>query len=234
MNVWLLLPTAKPDRGAAAVKRWRARGYKVAVYVDPDCPKFDSDYRVEQPYPGYWKAMNYLAAELFNPLNYSPLYADVCLFAGDDMDPDPKLTAQELGAQYLERFPDGFGIMQPCGDPQGRDASGLPAARRICGSAWFGRGWAKRAYGGRGPTDDRYWHFYADEDLKEVAEKLGVLWWRPDVTQYHRHWSWGHMPIQPYHQKNQRHWDADYSLFCAAKARGFPDAEPLPVEEIAR
>lgn len=230
MNVWLLLPTAKPDRGADAVARWRKRGYKVAVYVNEDCPAFDADLTARGPYRGYWNAMNWLARMAFDRM----FAADVCLFAGDDMDPDPKLTAQELGAQYLERFPDGFGIMQPCGDRQGIDKSGLPAARRICGSAWFGRGWATRAYRGNGPTDGRYWHFYADEDLKEVAERLGVLWWRPDVIQYHRHWSWGHMPIQDYHQKNQQHWERDYRLFFESKAASFPEGEPLPAEAVTR
>jgi hypothetical protein len=229
VNVWLLMPTAKPDRGAAAVERWRAQGYKVAVYVNDDCPAFGADLFIRGKYEGYWHAMNWLSRYVFRGYG-----ADVCLFAGDDMDPDPKRTAQEIGREYLQRFPDGFGIMQPCGDPQGVDASGHPAARRICGSAWFGKGWAERAYGGRGPTDERYWHFYADEDLKEIAEKLSVIWWRPDLTQYHRHWSWGHMPIQPYHQKNQTHWEADYARFCKNKAEGFANGEPLPAEAHTR
>jgi hypothetical protein len=111
------------------------------------------------------------------------------------------------------------------------DGSGKSAATRICGSAWFGRGWIERAYQGLGPTWPNYYHFYADEELPAVAEKLGVMWWRPDLTQFHAHWSWGHTARQPYHQETSgKHWASDKDLFLKREAAGWPFHHPKPVE----
>ena len=157
-----------------------------------------AELKIQGPYPGVWKAWNALAHTALK------LGADVCVLAGDDMDPDPSKYADEIALQYLVRFPDGDGVMQPCGDPQGNGA-----AQRICGSPWVGRKWIQE----RGPVCDLYTAFYADEELKLVAEKAGKLWMRPDLTQYHRHWSWGHQPRQDYHERNQESWVADKELF---------------------
>jgi len=221
--VTVLMPTANPERAALTSQAWKAKGYGMAYYVDHGVsPWDDKAFTVQGEYEGVWDATNRLAQLMLAQRS------DVCLFAGDDMDPDPGFTAQEIGQQYLARFPDGFGVMQPCGDPQGMDASGRPAAARICGSAWFGPGWIKRSYRGKGPTDAHYHHFYGDESLYEVAQKLGVLWMRPDLTQFHRHWSWGHSQITDYQKRNQEHWEADQKLFFASKAANFPEGEPLP------
>lgn len=55
-------------------------------------------------------------------------------------------------------------------------------------SAWIGREFARRAYGGNGPLWDAYTHMFVDEELKCVAEKNGVYWMRPDLVQLHMHW----------------------------------------------
>lgn len=210
-SVWVVMPTACAPHVPATIALWKARGYRVALFCDPGKQVSGADLIVTAEYPGVWNACNVAAHAALGS------GADVCLFAGDDMDPDPHHSAEELAAQYLERFPGGFGLMQPCGDPQGENA-----ARRICGSAWFGRRWIHEAYEGRGPTNGDYWHYFGDEELACVGEMLGVLWWRPDLTQYHRHWSWGHMPKQPYHTRNQTRWHQDRDLFVRRKAEGFP------------
>jgi hypothetical protein len=68
-----------------------------------------------------------------------------------------------------------------------------------------------------------YPHCFADEDLQNVAIKLGVFWQRPDLLQEHRHWQRGaeDKPVW---------WDAtagaDYhnsrALFEQRKKAGFP------------
>lgn len=217
MKVFVLMPTACAPHTDATVAKWKAKGYAMATFQDPGSRDVEGvDVVVRAPYPGVWNACNALAQMALS------LGADVCLFAGDDMDPDPNHTAQEIGAQYLERFPDGYGVMQPCGDMQGVDASGRPAAARICGSAWFGRRWVRESYGGRGPTPGEYFHLWGDEDLKEVAERLGVLWWRPDLMQFHRHYTWGWLPQQKYHERPSGRDEADRQLFLQRKAAGFP------------
>lgn len=220
MNVYVLMPVAKQERAVAAAQRWKAKGYKMLFFQDAGTAPYTTEPTLVDEYKGVWEACNRLA-------RIAAQYgSDVCVFAGDDMDPDPKHTAEEIALEYLERFPDGYGVMQPCGDPQAVDETGRPAAARICGSAWFGQGWIKRAYQGHGPTNAQYWHFYADEELALVAESLGVLWWRPDLTQFHHHWSFGWTPIQEYHKRNQTFWEKDQALFFARKANGFPGHEP--------
>jgi hypothetical protein len=219
------MPTVKPERARAAAKRWKARGYRMAFFQNSGTSGADvvrediTDISVCGIYNGVWNAINHLADLAVD------CGTDVCVFAGDDMDPDPNHTAEEIAHEYLERFPLGDGVMQPSGDPQGMDGSGLPAAGRICGSAWFGRGWVERAYGGRGPTFPDYWHFYSDEELALVAERLGKMWWRPDLVQMHKHWSWGHTEKQDYHDRNQTQWDTDKALFEKRRAAGFPESE---------
>jgi hypothetical protein len=213
IETWVVMPTACAEHVPATVQRWKAKGYNVALFCDRGKQVDGADLIVTGTYRGVWNACN--------DASYAALEAgaEVCLFAGDDMDPDPNHTAEEIAAQYLVRFPDGYGLMQPCGDRQG-DA----IAQRICGSAWFGREWIRGAYEGRGPTNASYRHFFGDEELALVGEQLGVLWWRPDLTQFHHHWSWGHLPKQPYHTRNQQWWYQDRALFDARRAAGFPGA----------
>jgi hypothetical protein len=212
MNVWVIFPSANHDKAEEAQRRWKAQGYNVATLFD------GSD-----PYRGYWHSINRLVKDVGNK-------ADIFVAAADDIDPDMSATAEEIGDDFLLRFPGGFGVMQPCGDPQGEIMDGKHAAARICGSPWFGRGWVERAYGGRGPMPTEYFHFYGDEELKNVAEKLGVLWMRPDLTQFHRHWSWGHSKQADYQKRNSAgHWTKDRMTFMQRQAQGFPGHEPLKV-----
>lgn len=208
-QAWVLIPTAARDHVPHQLEKWRERGYRVGVLTDGGT--FFGQWGIENNcdmhlhlglYPGVWRSWNILAKAAM------ALGADVAVLAGDDMDPDPKYLADEIADQYLVRFPDGDGVMQPCGDPQGGGA-----AERICGSPWVGRQWVHGSYMGNGPVCDEYVAFYADEELKLLTERLGRLWMRPDLTQYHKHWSWGHQPRQFYHERNQASWLADKALF---------------------
>ena len=221
MNVYVLCPTKLKERAQAVAKLWMARGYKMLFFQDAGTDPFTEEATLSAPYSGYWNAMNRLAGLA---LSFDGKFKmDACVFIGDDIEPDQHKTAGEICKEYLDRFPDGFGVMQPCGDPQGDLIDGKHNAARICGSAWFGRGWIERAYSGRGPSWDGYFHFYADEELPIVAEKLGVMWWRPDLTQFHKHWSWGHTPRQDYHvQASSKWWPIDQATYNLRKSHGFP------------
>lgn len=225
MNVWVAMPCYDVHKAAMAKRKWQSRGYKVAFFFDVDRESVDADKTYHGKYGGYWNACNQMAKDLVAKEG-----ADIVVFAADDIDPDQSKTADEIGREFLERFPDGaLGVMQPCGDLQGIDGTGKPAAARICGSPWFSKSWIERGYGGKGPVDSRFWHFYGDEALKEVAERLGCLWMRPDLTQFHRHWSWNHQPQEKYQDRNATlYWEKDRALFFAEKELGFPGSEPLP------
>lgn len=223
MNVWVCFPSVDVHKASMAKRKWQSRGYKVALFFDADRESVEADRVFFGRYQGYWNACNLMARDLVASES-----ADIVVFAADDIDPDPNHTAQEIAAQFKEKFPDTFGVMQPAGDVQGMDQSGLPAAARICGSPWLGKEWIRRAYQGKGPTDERYWCFFGDESLKEVAEREKALWMRPDLIHFHRHWSWGHGAQTNYQRRNSTfHWDKDKRFFEQQKAEGFPGSEPI-------
>jgi hypothetical protein len=216
LNIYVLIPTVLKEHTSHIFGLWKAKGYKLGLFVDPG-QDAACDLIIRSKYPGVWNAWNALAKAAVS------CGADCVVLAGDDMEPDPNHTAQEIGQAYLQRFPHGEGIMQPCGDPQGIDDSGRPAAARICGSPWMGKEWIKRAYQGNGPVDGRYWAFYADESLYHVAGNLDKLWMEPSLSHFHRHWSWHHLPRQPYHERNQTKWSADKRMFEESLTAGFPE-----------
>jgi hypothetical protein len=225
-QVWVCIPTAQKKHVPGILEKWDKAGYQIALWVDPG-PTIDNltcGLLMMGGYPGVWRAWNALAKACF------AVGADVVVLAGDDMEPDPNKNAQEIAAEYFGRFPKGDGVMQPCGDPQGMDFDSnrpelkekIPAAARICGSPWIGKSWGLLHNDGEGPVNGNYYAFYADEELKLVAEKMGLLWMRPDLSQFHLHWSWQHLPRRTYHERNQKRWAEDKAIFEARKKAGFP------------
>lgn len=212
--------------------KWRQMGYRVALWRDRPCPVVGlCDWLrvpVNGPYPGYAVAINTLIREIIAEDSTAEWF--VC--GGDDVLPDPTHPAEEIAAQLRLHFVEyhseaafrtraitcvdqiassTFGVMQPTGD-----RFALGQIDRIAGSAWIGREFAKRAYGGRGPMfsgckcwscNGRFYsagnlcslcegagdipgyrHMWVDEELKQVAEKFGVYLMRPDLIQKHMHW----------------------------------------------
>ena len=222
MNVFACFPSARVERAQVCRDNWRAKGYKIGIFFDKGKPICDADFVLEGKYKGYPLAANKLA-------QYAVIAhdADIVVLMGDDMTPDPTVNAEQIGQEYFKRFPDGYGVMQPIGDLQGMDQEGRPAAARICGSGWYGRGWIERAYQGMGPVWSNYKHFYFDEEVQIIAQSQGAYWQRPELTQKHFHHSWGWMPRQDYHETAQKHWLTDQALFGKRKAEGFPFSESL-------
>jgi hypothetical protein len=209
MSVWVAFPTANSHRAGRAAEAWSERGYRVAIAADDSThasPRADL-LLCGSPYAGYFRTSNALCKAI---LATDPgLVAVVC--AADDMLPDPRRTADEIGAEYVERYPTGLGVMQPTGDD-------LPGTDRICGSPWVGREWILTAYGGLGPLPPDYFHFFGDEQLRVDATARGLLWDRPDLTQRHEHWTRaGAPPKTEYQQRNSdAFWAADKRAFKRA------------------
>lgn len=194
-------------------------GYRTALLADHDAASFDADLVVSVPfYRGYFLAV----AELCRAIGPA---ADIVVTGGDDMFPDPAAHANEVAKEFFQRFPDGFGIMQPTGDELGGN-------ERYCGSPWMGRGWIERAYGGAGPFWHRYFQFFGDVELGEIARKLGVLWLRPDLAQYHEHWSRPGGPAKTDYQcrNEQQHFRRDERIYRGRLVRNFPGHEALPAQ----
>ncbi len=247
--VWVCIPSARPVPEVREwMKAWRKQGYKIALYrntvddlVGMD-PELHADWCLCGEYPGYAQASNQLAAEI---LRMNPA-CEWLVFGGDDVTCDMSHTADEIAAQCSDHFRDDsirtiglqgetFGVMQPTGDRWGDDAAAramwpdAPAMiDRICGSPWIGREFARRVNGGKGPLWPEYFHNWADEELQNVAIKLGCFWQRRDLIHYHNHslrmqgGKW--LP-------HQQGFNADYMkmepLFRKRQAAGFPGHEVI-------
>jgi hypothetical protein len=226
MSAWLCIPSRKPTAEAQAViDRWRARGYKAAIWRDTGDDEVQCDLLLTGEYPGYAASVNALVAEALKR------GAEWCILAGDDIDPDPTHAPEDIARECREYFGGTFGVMQPTGDRWGADRNdknfcGSAYADRVCGSAWCGAEFCRRMYGGAGPLWSGYPHMWVDEELQEVATRLGVLWQRRDLTQYHNHWgrTTGRMP------EYLRQANADFSrtglIFSQRKAADFPGHQP--------
>jgi len=217
-DVWVGWPTVSPSQSQEMVRWWRAMGYKVAVLIDdpaqPDVLKglletLQAADRVivQREWLGFPCAANVLCRE-------AP--GDIVVVVGDDVYPDPHVGAQEIGCQFVEQFPDLFGVMQPTGDKF--------ASIHLCAvSPWIGRGFIQKAYEGKGPYWGGYWHYFSDQELQEKAVQLGVFQQREDLTQYHDHWQRKAVPQRPRHLlKAKRLWAQDKALFDQRQKEGFP------------
>lgn len=221
-DAWYAVPTANVPQCGRTFAAWKDQGYLTAALLDAgsDVPA-NADVAIWVPkYPGWPTA----AAILCNALD-AQYGASIIVTGGDDMLPDPHQKAGEIAAGFVEHFPDLFGVMQPTGDRWMPDQEGTVAAERICGSPWMGRSLWRSLNGGRGPFWPGYYHFYADEEMHDVAGMLGILWQRPDLCQHHDHWIRRGDDRPEYLEPAKAAWGADQQLFFSRKAAGFPGHE---------
>ncbi len=253
MSVWLTIPSARPLLEAHPVlEKWRSRGYNLAIWRDPGQASGIPGLAIEAPYPGYAQAVNGLVARV---MDLDP-DAEWFVAGGDDTEPDPAHTAEEIAAQCNSYFtlqqmradssPNTFGVMQPTGD---RFDGG--SIDRICGSPWLGREFCRRINQGRGPLWPEYKHMFVDEELQHAAIKYGVLWQRPDLIHLHHHFARAsaHLnsravavseggvtlyggdkkprPVFLDEANSGSHWAKYKGLFLERKRAGFPGSEPL-------
>jgi hypothetical protein len=220
-EVWFAIPSANPDKCRATLPAWRDMGYKIAILQNWERATIPADI-VEwtDEYPGWAGSINHLVKRVV------PKAATVIVSGGDDMLPDPNLTASEIAEQFYERFPDGFGVMQPHGDDWADTVS-------YCGSPWIGRAFADSMYRGHGPMWPGYRHNWADLELYWVARGMNALWTRDDLTQRHEHfWRTGE-ERSAYWERNVGPNDkADVQLYISRMWQRFPGHEPVGVSRV--
>jgi hypothetical protein len=221
-DVWYVIPSAKEPGASSTISLWRKQGYKVAVYRDTGMATLpEAHLNVFGAYKGYPAAVNSLVRSVLIDEGVQWVVT-----GGDDIEPDAQAPA-DIAAACTHHFSGTFGVMQPTGDRWMVDAYGRAAAERVCESPWMGREWCRRAYGGRGPLPEEYFHFFEDEELHEVALKLGVLWHRRDLSHVHHHWSREKKPRPNYLHPARLDWDMAKAIFQDRKKAGFPGHEPL-------
>jgi len=211
LSIWVAWPTVNIQRSRLMTEVWHERGYKVAVLINPphehtDLPEADRVI-VQEEWEGFATAGNLLCHEV---------PADIVVIVGDDIFPDPDRTAQEIGQEFLERFPDLFGVMQPIGDVYGW-------THRCCVSPWVGRKFIEDTYNGEGPYWPEYFHYFNDYELQLVAEKLGAFQQREDIVQFHDHWERKEGAHRPeYLRKAKRNHPKDKRLWKIRSQQGYP------------
>jgi hypothetical protein len=268
MSVWFAIPSCRPEVEAEPVlAKWRERGYRIALLRQGEEVQADVAIPTDR-YLGWAPSINILVRFI---LEHDP-EAEWIVSGGDDTEPDPRHTAEEIAKEcslhflkaawpmcwrwaggyetpeeaiaagaYAEQKPQAlwsselariystFGVMQPTGDLKLWPGSAID---KFAGSPWMGREFCKRMYGGNGPMFDGYHHMFSDEELQEVAVKLGVFWQRPDLIHKHMHWgrpgvSRAGIPDFLRNVNSPAHWNESKALFTARKAAGFPGHEPL-------
>ena len=216
INIWAVWPTVSVKRSRSLIGKWQDMGYDVAVLVNPPLQHTDfleADWViVQQEWKGFPTAANILCREV---------PGDVVVVVGDDVYPEPKKTTQEIGQDFLQRFPDLLGVMQPTGDIYG-------CINQCAVSPWIGRKFIQEAYGGKGPYWEEYFHYFSDQELQKYAIKMKAFQQRPDLSQYHDHWGRQIDVKRPKHlHKAKQMWQKDKTLFEHRKAAGFPSC-PSP------
>jgi hypothetical protein len=227
MSVWFCIPSARPRAEAQPVLDcWRQMGYRIALLRQGET--IDADLVIEtHHYYGWARSINTLSRLVF----HADRDAHWIVSGGDDTEPDAVHGAEEIAHQCTVHFGGTFGVMQPTGD---RWADG--SIDRICGSPWLGRDFCTRMYGGNGPMYDGYRHMCADDELQQVAQLLGVLWQRRDLTHLHRHYfrtasdGVNYGAVIPPHMtewNSAAHWAEARFLFEGRRLSGFPGHDPL-------
>jgi hypothetical protein len=225
MTVWYAIPSKRhPAEAEEVLFRWEEKGYRTAVFRDAGDAALDVDHCMMGRYRGYADAVNQLCEAIIR----NDPQAQWIVTGGDDVLPDPNRTAEEIGRQCSEHFGGTFGVMQPTGDGHGIE--------NICGSPWMGREWCQRINGGKGPLWHEYTHNFVDEELQNVALKLGAFWQRPDLIHKHNNWMWttGVKPKFLEAAYSQEHWNKYQTLFQKRRSHRFPGHEPLPIYAEAR
>ncbi len=213
---------------------------------------------IERPYQGYAEAVNYLVGHVLagdpqaewivtggddvepDPHHAAETIAAQCsemfgrIWMGDYAGPKdiPRLMWEVAGGHNLAQMQT-FGVMQPTGDRWGEHDKilGKEGAYidRVCGSPWMGREFCRRMYQGQGPLFSGYFHMFEDEELQNVAQRLGVLWQRRDLIQLHRHYG-REGKLRPAFldvAAGGAHWKVSEDIFKIRQMAGFPGHEPI-------
>lgn len=228
MSVWFILPSVRlPEEADKALQKWRDKGYKLAVLRDPGALPVAAELLMYAPFEGYAASVNTLAKRV---LEADPS-AQWLIAGNDDVHPDATHAPDQIAAECVEHFGGTFGEMQPNADKFGALASGSSIVH-----PWMGRDWCRRIYQGRGPLWPGYKFFFEDAENRRVAEKLGRLWLREDLLQFHDHVErlpgtdtmFNNPNLPPHKVAARSHWAASRLLYLKRKQAGFPGHEPLP------
>ena len=209
MRVLVAWPTVDVKEANITAARWKNQGYDTALFIEHS---IEQPSNIDHYIIGDWKGFPSAANKLCQA--YVDLY-DIIIISGNDLYPDTKLTAQEIGNQFMDHFHGTNGIMHPVGDKYG-----LIMEAAVC--PWIGADYIKSVYGGRGPYYEGYYHYFCDGELQDVATLNNTFWQRDDLIQYHAHWSRMHEKRPAHLMPALTNHADDQATYHARKEAGFP------------
>jgi hypothetical protein len=210
-DIWVVFPTGNSKAGQVCADAWRAHGFKVGVLTDLEEPTVNADLVLTpNKYPGCVASLNLLAKSAFN------LGACGVVLSADDGFPGS--TAERFWQRYQKQL-GGFGVLQPIGDFY--EAFNWCAPCPIIGRSTF-----ESLYGGNGPLCGDYRHYFADQEIRDVAILNGCFATDPELTIEHRHSSRGFTDTLPAEKRAfaQSVHAGDSVTYEQRKASGFPGA----------
>jgi hypothetical protein len=226
MTTWFCIPSANRPVAFATLPIWREQGYRVAVQLDPDQPPYPSsvcDLQFHRPYRGWAEAVNFLMREILD----SEPDCTLLVTGGDDVTPDLRHTAPQIEEIFYERFPDGYGVMQPAAPIPTAGKQDRGRGHKFAWSPFVGPRFAALSYRGKGPLHPGYFHCFADTELLEVAKMQGCWFPNDALTHDHLYFRWANL-APPHYRRNIRRARADdKQLYWSRHAEGFPGSHRL-------
>lgn len=172
LDAWLCIPTVD---GRGSHFAWKDLGFKVLAMAPQEPMKVDDFIQCEHAdYKGHpWGIYTTMKRAFDNG-------ADICIIGSDDV--WPTTDRETYLSHYLHRFPEYDGIMEPSGGKS-------EGERNLVIVGFVGREFFRRYNGGMGVYDLSYNHFYSDQELAIVSNKLGKLYKNDYIKFDHRHWT---------------------------------------------
>lgn len=213
MNLWVSMVSGNPSLAEFNGRKWKAAGFK--LFADIECGLVPcADETRMRAYDGHPRSSNRAIADCI------ALGADVVLNVNDDMYPID-MTADDLIRAWSFVFDlSTLGVMQCAGDMWG----GMAWAA-VCPAV--GREYAQRINGGRGLYWPEYNHYFADQEIREVAERLGKFHLHTSLKIYHDHHTRGGrdgLTAQNRAHTQSKH-ERDRQIYNSRLSANFPNHE---------
>ena len=214
-DTWAVFPSGNSEAAQTCSDAWAAAGYRTAVLIAAGQKPVRCDVlMIEESYGGIPKSFKLLCDTVIDDHG-----ANLIACINDDMFPTFNAGAENVANRFAAQFPNGCGAMQPTGD-------WYSALAWCCPSPVVNAEFAKRYNGGKGIFWPEYYHFYCDQEFRDVTLRLGCLFETDLIGFEHRHWTRGHVDQLPVEkrEKIQSRYDTDKMTYINRANLWFPGA----------
>lgn len=208
-GMWAIFPSGNSDAAQACADAWLLAGWNVSVMVDADQKPVECEKLLTtEKYLGIAWAWNQIMAALPDDV-----YA--VAFINDDMFPKP-CAANDVRSAFMEKFNGYDGVIQP--------TAIRVESMQWCSPSPIAGGWYLRRFRGRAAWHEGYFHYFCDQEFRNVAEKFNRYAEVEELGIEHRHHASGYADTLPPEKRGRMTaaWVESYRLYEKRKAEGFP------------